>query len=160
MKELLPEVAVLLHDIRSVHNVGSIFRTADAAGVTHIYMSGHTPLPVDRFGRARKDLAKVALGAEQTIKWEETADPAALVTQLKSDGYRVIGIEQDDRAQDYKKISVTGKVLFLVGNEVDGMPADLLDLCDDIAEIPMRGGKESLNVSVAFGIALFRMLGV
>ncbi len=154
------EVAVLVHDIRSTHNVGSIFRTADSSGVNKIYISGYTPAPLDKFGRPRKDIAKVALNAEKTISWESVTDVKKLIKKLKKEGYQIIGIEQSEKSVDYKKVKIGDKVLFILGNEVLGMDKDMMKLCDVIAEIPMRGEKESLNVSVAFGIAVFRMLGV
>ena len=153
-------VTVLLYNIRSTHNVGSMFRTADSAGVTRIYMSGYTPTPLDRFGRSRKDIAKVALGAENTIPWEYVSDPKKIIKKLKKDQHQIIGIEQADNSVDYKKVTVSKQVLFVVGNEVEGIEKEILKLCDVVAEIPMNGKKESLNVSVAFGIALFRILGM
>jgi len=154
------ECAVLLHNIRSTHNVGSMFRTSDAAGVSHIYLSGYTPTPVDKFGRSRKDVAKVALGAEKTIPWEYVKDPKETIKKLKKEKYSIIAIEQAKNSVDYKKVKVSGQVLFLVGNEVDGITKDILKLCNVVAEIPMSGEKESLNVSVAFGVAVFRILGI
>ncbi len=154
------EVAVLLHDIRSTHNVGSIFRTADTLGVSKIYISGYTPTPLDKFNRPRKDIAKVALGAEKTISWEQISNPNLLVKKLKKDGFQIVAVEQSEKSTDYKKVKIENKVLFIVGNEVSGMEKNTLKLCDVIAEIPQRGEKESLNVSVAFGVALFRMLGL
>ena len=154
------EVAVLLHDIRSTHNVGSIFRTADTLGVSKIYISGYTPTPLDKFNRPRKDIAKVALGAEKTISWEQIPNPNLLVKKLKKDGFQIVAVEQSEKSTDYKKVKIENKVLFIVGNEVSGMEKNTLKLCDVIAEIPQRGEKESLNVSVAFGVALFRMLGL
>ncbi len=160
------EVVVLLHNIRSTHNVGSIFRTSDSVGVTKIYLSGYTAIPVDKFGRSRKDIAKVALGAEKSISWEYIEDPKKIIKKLKNQGgqtgqkHQVISLEQTPESLDYKKVKVNYPVLFIVGNEVEGVPEDLLVLSDIIAEIPMVGNKESLNVSVAFGIALFRILGV
>ncbi len=154
------EIAVLLHDIRSTHNVGSIFRTSDALGVNKIYMSGYTPTPLDKYNRARKDVAKVSLGAEKTIPWEYNEDPKIIIKKLKKDGFIIIAIEQSESSLDYKKVKVKYPVLFLVGNEVDGVDEKILSLCDVVAEIPMKGEKESLNVSVAFGVALSRMLNV
>lgn len=154
------EIAVLLHDIRSTHNVGSIFRTADTLGVSKIYISGYTPTPLDKFNRPRKDIAKVALGAEKTISWEQIHNPNLLVKKLKKDGFQIVAVEQSEKSVDYKKVKIENKVLFIVGNEVSGMEKDMMSLCDVIAEIPQRGEKESLNVSVAFGVALFRMLGL
>ena len=154
------ECAVILHDIRSVHNVGSIFRTADAAGIGKIYLTGYTPAPVDRFGRARNDFTKVSLGAERSVAWEKREDPGTLIEELKNGGYCVIAVEQSPRAIDYKKIVLPQKVVIMLGNETEGVPADLLKSADFIAEIPMRGKKESLNVSVSAGIALFRLLDI
>lgn len=166
------EVAVLLHNIRSTHNVGSIFRTADAAGVSRIYVTGYTPTPCDRFGRARKDIAKTALGAEASVPWEHARDPMPLIASLKRKGWRIVGVEQDARAKDYRSFKAHGKTLFIFGNEVRGISPALRMACDELIEIPMRGavvrqhhhprhtgrGKESLNVSVAAGIVLFHAL--
>ncbi len=150
--------SILLHDIRSVFNVGAIFRTADALGVEKIYLSGYSPTPLDRFGRVRKDFAKVSLGAEHTVKWEYVPDPYSLIDELKKMGVRVVIVEQDARSSDYKKIAIARPVLFIFGKEVEGVEPLMREKADIIAEIPMRGGKESLNVAVAAGIVLFRHL--
>ena len=155
----MKQISVLLHNIRSTHNVGSIFRTADALGVGKIYLSGFSPTPLDRFGRARKDITKVALSAEKTIPWEYLKDPKKIIKKLRREKYQVIGLEQSKNSVDYKKVKVRYPVLFVVGNEVTGIEKDILSLCDTVAEIAMKGEKESLNVSVAFGVALFRILG-
>ena len=152
------EIIVLLHNIRSTHNVGSIFRTADALGVNKIYFSGYTPTPLDRFGRTRRDIAKVSLGAEKTVLCEYFKNPKNLITKLKKNHYQIIALEQAKNSVDYKKVKVRYPSLFVVGSEVDGVPEAILSACDIVAEIPMKGSKESLNVSVAFGVALFRML--
>ena len=102
------EVAVLLHNVRSTHNVGSIFRTADAAGVSRIYLTGYTPMPTDRFGRARKDIAKTALGAERFLPWEHHASASRLMSKLKKEGWHIVGVEQDARARDYRAFSAKG----------------------------------------------------
>ncbi len=160
MKRAKQEVCVLLHNIRSTHNVGSMFRTADALGISKIYLSGYTPTPLDKFNRPRKDIAKVALGAEKTIEWKEALDPLKLIKKLKAEKFQIIGLEQTQNSVDYTKVKLSKKVLCIVGNEVEGIPENILSLCDIVAEIPMRGQKESLNVSVAFGVALFRMLNI
>ncbi len=152
-------IVVLLHNIRSAHNVGAIFRTADALGVETIYLSGYTPTPMDRFNRPRKDIAKVALGAEKTIRWQYEKDPKEIIFELKSNKYQIIALEQTKKSIDYKKVKIKYPVLFIVGNEVEGVPQETISLCDIVTEIPMAGDKESLNVSVAFGVGLFRMLG-
>lgn len=154
------KVFVLLHGIRSVHNVGSMWRTANGAGVNKIFLSGYTPLPIDRFGRERKDFAKVALNSQKSVAWEYADNPISLVKRLKKEGVCIVAIEQAKNSVDYKKVKIKKPVLFLVGNEVDGIPQNLLNLANVIAEIPMKGDKESLNVSVAFGVALFRVLGI
>jgi tRNA G18 (ribose-2'-O)-methylase SpoU len=143
-----------------VHNVGSIFRTADGFGVDKIYISGTTPAPVDRFGRKRADFAKVALGAEDSVKWEIVADPIILIETLKTAGVRVVALEQDEKSVDLKTIkmaSLENPTLLIVGNEVDGVSTEVLKLADTIAEIPMQGGKESFNVSVSTGMAMFQL---
>jgi tRNA G18 (ribose-2'-O)-methylase SpoU len=152
------EVAILLHNIRSAHNVGSIFRTADAAGVTSLYLSGYTPTPVDRFGRPHKEIAKTALGGELSARWNYHKSPASVITNLKKSGWDIVAIEQDARAVDYRSFTISKPTLFILGNEVRGVSKSLLNRCDTILEIPMRGKKESLNVSVAAGIALFGTL--
>jgi 23S rRNA (guanosine2251-2'-O)-methyltransferase len=149
------EIAVLLHNVRSAHNVGSIFRTADAAGVSRMFLSGYTPTPTDRFGRAQKEIAKTALGAEKFLPWEYQKSPAAIIAWLRKTGWRIVGVEQDPRAVPYMELRARDKTLYIFGNEVKGVPKTLLKKCDSIVEIPMRGKKESLNVSVAAGVILF-----
>ncbi len=152
------ENILILNDIRSVENVGAMFRTADAVGIDKIYLTGYTPCPIDRFGRKRGDLAKSALGAEEFVAWEQKKSILPLLTKLKKENYLIIGIEQDERSIDYKKVKTGNKNAFIVGTEVTGIPKNVLQKCDVIAEIPMRGKKESLNVSVAFGVAIFGIL--
>ena len=149
---------LLLHNIRSAQNVGAIFRTAEAIGMTKIFLTGYTPAPIDRFGRKRKDIAKSALGAEDIIDWVSVEDPMSVISDLKVEGFSIISIEQDERAVDYKQYAPTEKCCFIVGNEVEGISKDILEISDSIIEIPMTGKKESLNVSVATGVALFRVL--
>lgn len=152
---MVHEVAVLLHNVRSAHNVGSIFRTADAAGVSKIYLTGLTPAPVDRFGRVKKEIAKTALGAEKYVPWEKAARPQTIIRRLKKEGWTIIGVEQDASARDYRSFKTRKDSLFIFGNEVRGLPESVRSHCDVLIEIPMRGKKESLNVSVAAGIILF-----
>jgi len=150
------ETHLLLHNIRSVYNVGAIFRTADAVGVNKIFLTGYTPTPVDRFGRPRGDFAKAALGAEKTMAWEYAKMPLRAIERAKNDGFRIISVEQAANSVDYKKVKPTRKIMVVFGNEVSGVSPAILKKSDIIAEIPMRGKKESLNVSVSAGIALFR----
>jgi len=153
-----PQTILILDNIRSAHNVGSLFRTADAVGVEKIFLCGTTPSPIDRFGRARNDIAKVALGAEKHITYESVASTKEAVLKLKGDGYQIIAIEQSPDSVDYKKVVPKYPVAFVLGTEVTGLSKEILALADVVAEIPMAGGKESLNVVVAGGVALFRML--
>ncbi len=155
-----PHTILILHDIRSAQNVGSLFRTADAAGISEIYLSAITPQPLDRFGRARSDIAKTALGAQLTMPWQPYDDIGVLITELKEKGIRIIAIEQSVEAIDYKQVIVEGPTAFILGNEVGGIAPDVLSLVDTIVVIPMKGKKESLNVAVAGGIALYRMLNI
>jgi len=152
------EYILILHDIRSVYNVGALFRTADAIGITKIIISGYSPAPVDRFGRSRSDFAKSALGSEKTIPWEYVKTPFVKIKKLKEEGFHIVGVEQDSRSVDYKKVKKMDKMVFVLGTETTGISKNLLNLCDTIVELPMKGMKESLNVSVAGGIVLYRIL--
>ncbi|PJE74553.1 MAG: RNA methyltransferase [Candidatus Taylorbacteria bacterium CG10_big_fil_rev_8_21_14_0_10_41_48] len=151
----MKDIRILLHDIRSVYNVGAIFRTADAIGVSRIYLSGYTPGPLDRFNRVRKDFAKSALGSEKSVA-SEHIDHLEVLKQLKKEGFQILVIEQEKDSIDYKKVFLKQKILIIFGNEVLGVEKDVLKIADVVAEIPMKGKKESLNVSVSAGIVLYR----
>lgn len=151
---------LILNNIRSVENVGAMFRTADAGGIDKIYLVGYTPAPIDRFGRKRNDFAKSALGAEEFVAYESVKTILPLIKKLKKDGFQIIAIEQDEKSIDYKKVKDQTKNAFIVGAEVEGIPKNILSQCDIIAEISMKGKKESLNVSVSLGIALFKILNI
>src|SRR6185369_15738575 len=97
-------IHLLLHNIRSVYNVGAIFRTADAVGVSKIYLTGYTPTPLDRFNNPRSDFAKSALGSEKTMAWEYAKTPARIISKLKKDRFEIIAVEQDETSMDYKKV--------------------------------------------------------
>jgi 23S rRNA (guanosine2251-2'-O)-methyltransferase len=150
---------LILNDIRSAQNVGSLFRTADAAGITKVFLTGYTPAPLDRFNRPVKEIAKTALGAEKSVPWEKTTF-VECVEKLKKEKTFIVGIEQDDKSVSYKKIKVRYPAAFVLGNEVEGLDRKARQACDILAEIPMKGLKESLNVSVAGGIAMFQILGI
>jgi 23S rRNA (guanosine2251-2'-O)-methyltransferase len=163
MKTASRDIRILLHDIRSVHNAGAIFRTADAIGATKIYLTGYTPAPLDRFGKPRADFAKCALGSEKTVAWESAGgegenggSPIALMKALKKEGFRIVCVEQAEGSIDYKEFEPDDKTLVIFGNEVEGVSKEVLAEADVVAEIPMRGLKESLNVSVSAGIILYR----
>ncbi|HEC30698.1 MAG TPA: TrmH family RNA methyltransferase [Candidatus Yonathbacteria bacterium] len=149
---------VVLHNIRSVYNVGAIFRTADAVGVSKIYLTGYTPTPLDRFRRERKDVAKAALGAQKSVQWEYFKNINTIIKELKKENFGITAVEQSKNSVDYKTFNLKQKIAFIFGNEVRGISKQLLEKCDKIIEIPMRGKKESLNVSVSAGVVLFRVL--
>lgn len=156
----------ILHNIRSVHNTGSIFRTADGLGIERLFLCGITPSPLDRFGEKRTDFIKASLGAEDFVPWEKiggASDSEAivdLIRRLKQDGYIIISLEQHPASVPigtiHSKIS-SEKITLIVGNEVEGIPEEILNASDHIVEIPMHGKKESFNVSVAFGIAAYEL---
>lgn len=152
------ELYLILHNIRSVYNTASIFRTADGAGVKKIYLTGYTPKPIDEFGKIKSDFRKISLGAEKNVKWEYKRDINKIIDILKKDGVKIIALEQNQNAINYKKIKPKFPCALIAGNEVKGIPKKILDKCDAFIEIPMRGRKESLNVSVATGIALYEIL--
>ncbi len=156
----MKEFVVVLHNIRSLHNVGSIFRTSDAAGISKLYLSGITPTPLNIFGRPEEKLAKVALGAEKYIPWDKARSTAKVIGALKKDGFTILALEQSEKSIPYNKFKTkkTERIALILGNEVKGLPPGILKKCGKILEIPMRGKKESLNVSVAFGIVAFELI--
>lgn len=153
---------VILVNIRSLHNVGSIFRTADAAGIEKIYLTGYTPTPIDKFGSRRAQIAKVALGAELVVSWEYCYSATALIDKLKKQGFQILAVEQSSKSVPFNKIKLTvkerEKSVLIMGNEVKGLSPAILKRANKILEIPMYGEKESLNISVAFGIVAYGLL--
>jgi tRNA G18 (ribose-2'-O)-methylase SpoU len=166
----------IVHNIRSLHNVGSIFRTSDGAGIEKIYLTGYTPAPIDKLGHTIPQFAKVSLGAEDYLPWEKVKDIGKLIKKLKRDGYKIFAIEQDSKSVPYfevkserskgergrmkiasRKLAMTDDIVLVVGNEVNGLSKAVLKKCDKILEIPMLGKKESLNVSVAYGIVVYHL---
>lgn len=146
------EVSLILYNIRSRYNVGSIFRTADGAGVSKIYLGGITPTP------PHNKISKVALGAEEFVDWEKIKQTGRLIDKLKDQGYQIVALEQNKRSANYSKTKPKFPMALVLGMEVKGLPGRILDKCDKIIEIPMRGQKKSLNVSVACGISLFQII--
>ena len=149
---------VILDNLRSAHNVGSIFRTADGAGVSRIYLIGTTPCPKDRFGREQPEIAKTSLGATKSVAWEyvDPNEVDTLIDKLKSEGVRVVAIEQTKDSILLKHFKVPSNIAYIFGNEVDGVSPTLIEIADEVVEIPMLGSKESLNVAVTAGIVLFK----
>ena len=159
----MPEIIVIAHNIRSTHNVGAIFRTAEGFGVKKIILSGYTPYPVleqdSRLphisAKLTAQIHKTALGAENLVPFEYVELPP--LDALKTDGFTLVGLEQSDRSVLLSKYTRPDKVALLIGEEVHGIEQELLDQCQDVIEIPMVGKKESFNVSVATGIALYAL---
>lgn len=157
------EIIVIAHNIRSTHNVGSIFRTCEGFGVTKLILSGYTPYPMTDSdvrlphiaNKITQQIHKTALDAERFVPFTYTETPD--LDQFKRDGYRIVGLEQDKRSVMITQYQTPDKLALILGEEVEGIAPDLRDQCDDIIEIPMQGRKESFNVSVAAGIALFHL---
>lgn len=149
-------LVVVLDNIRSTYNVGAIFRTSDAACVAKIYLCGITPTPPNH------KIAKVALGAEKFLTWEKRKNTWFVLKQLKSEGYFIIGLEQGKKAKNLfqlKKIPAS-KIALVLGSETKGLSSKILKRVDWQVEIPMFGKKESLNVAVAFGIAVYQIRNI
>jgi 23S rRNA (guanosine2251-2'-O)-methyltransferase len=146
---------IILHDIRSHYNVGAIFRTCDGAGVGQVYLTGFTPAPIDRFGRAVPEIHKTALGAEEFVSWESHQDILELIAELKSAGVVVVAVEQANDSVSLDDFMVPNEVAYIMGSETEGLPALVLEKVDVVLELPMLGEKESLNVSVTAGIVLY-----
>ncbi|MFY9493365.1 MAG: TrmH family RNA methyltransferase [Minisyncoccia bacterium] len=146
------EICLILHNIRSAYNVGAIFRTADAAGVGKIYLGGYTPTP------ANSKVAKVSLGAEKTVVWEKYFNTWRLAEELKSKKIRIVALEQSKNSRDYRGFRPKFPLAVLVGNEVRGLSPRILKRASSVWHIPMRGKKESLNVAVAAGVFIYKVL--
>jgi tRNA G18 (ribose-2'-O)-methylase SpoU len=147
------KIYAILDNVRSRENVGSMFRTADAAGINKLYLCGITPTP------PHPKISKTALGAENSVQWEQHAKSWALIEKLKHAGTFIVAIEQHPAAKNLFKIAPRFPIAFVVGNEIQGLSRALLRRVHKIASIPMAGKKESLNVAVAFGIAAYRFIG-
>ncbi len=148
------KVVVVLENIRSMQNVGSVFRTCDAFLVEAIYLVGFTPQPPHR------DIHKTALGATETVNWKYFENTIDAIAELKTSGYKIIGIEQAKRSillHEYKKAEAE-KIALIFGNEAMGVEEETLKLCDGCIEIPQMGMKHSLNISVAAGVVLWEMV--
>ena len=157
----MPEMIVIAHNIRSTHNVGAIFRSSEGFGVKKIILSGYTPYPTipndPRLPHIREKLTaqihKTALGAEAIVPFEYQEAPN--IAEFRASGYTIIGLEQDERSIMLPRYTAPNKLVLLLGEEVEGITSDLRSECDVLLEIPMQGAKESFNVSVAAGIALY-----
>ena len=144
-------ISILVENVRSVHNVGSIFRSADGFGAEKIYLTGYTACP------PRKDLHKTALGAEDAVPWEYFENPLDAAKKIKQNGISLVLIEQTRESKSIFGIDWGFPICFIVGNEVSGVSEELSAMADIHAELPMRGVKQSLNVSVAAGVVGYEL---
>lgn len=160
----MSQIIVIAHNIRSTHNVGSIFRTCEGLGVEKLILTGYTPhptVPDDKrlphvVRKLESQISKTALGAEKLVSYEYHELP--LLDELRVKGYRIVGLEQDARSVMLPDYKTPEKLVLLLGEEVEGITPELRAQCDDLVEIPMHGQKESFNVSVAAGIALYALM--
>ena len=152
--ERLP-IYVLLDNIRSLYNVGSIFRTSDGARIQKLFLTGYTPFP------PRKEIDKTALGATHTVPWEYHKDSLVPIMQLKEQGIRICTLEHTDRSIPYHSLSKSDFPLcIIVGNEITGVRKEIVSATDFAVDIPMFGMKQSLNAAVAYGISVFEFVRV
>ncbi len=159
------KIILIIHNVRSCHNVGSMFRTVDGLGVDKVYLSGYTPYPRRKederpphiAGKVEKQIDKTALGAQDNVAWEQSDIVLPIIQSLKSAGVSVVALEQSSHSIDINAFKPPKKCALIVGNEVDGLDREIIDICDSAIEIPMQGQKESFNVSVAAAIALYQI---
>jgi len=159
----MSEIIVVAHNIRSTHNIGSIFRTCEGFGVSKLIISGYSPYPKLKnetrlphiYNKLTDQIHKSALGAELLVNFEHTEIPD--IDYYKSEGYEIIALEQASNSIDLRKFKPSPKIVLFLGEEVNGISKELIEKCDKIIEIQMSGKKESFNVSVATGIALYQM---
>lgn len=145
-KNIKYDVIVVLDNIRSVFNVGSIFRTSDAAGIGKVYLCGITATP------PHPKLQKTALGSLETVEWEYAKDTLELVKKLKEDGHTIYSIELAENAEDFETVDYPKGVVLVIGNEIDGVNKEVMEISDKIVQIPMHGIKNSLNVASAYAV--------
>ncbi len=165
MGSLAGNIVVIAHNIRSTYNVGSILRTCDGFGVNKVYCTGYTPYPalvndsrmIHLQDKLTRQIHKTALGAEVSMRVGQSDELAPVIAKLAASGYHIVALEQDPRAVQLPDFSTPQKIALLLGEEVHGTPKTILDACDAIIEIPMKGTKESFNVSVAAGITLYAL---
>lgn len=145
-------ITIVLDNIRSALNVGSVFRTADAFLIENIILCGITTIPPN------KEIRKVALGATNSVNWQSEKNTVNAITKLKNQGYHIIGIEQADKSLKLNNFTLHKKpIAIIVGNEVNGVSEDVINMCDEVIEIPQFGTKHSLNVSVTNGIVIWEL---
>lgn len=160
MKE--KSIYLVLHNIRSAYNVGAIFRTADGAGIKHIYLTGYTPAPPDGTRlyttKPERMIIKTALGANDFVPWSQHLNFSDVVAELKKDHVTIVALEQGEHSVDFRSYDPAGDIALVLGNEPVGIDEETLAQCDVMIDIPMYGQKKSLNVSVAAGIAMYGLI--
>ena len=148
-------IVAVLENIRSMGNVGSMFRSADGAGVERLLITGFTAHP------PRVEISKTALGADEHVTWEYWSRAADAIDALRQQGYRILGLEKTDDSLEIEELldelPIEGPIAFVVGHEITGLSASVLAACDQVTHLPMRGHKDSLNVAVAFGLAAYTL---
>lgn len=151
------EFYVIAHNIRSAYNVGAILRTADGLGIDKLFLTGYTPAPFDGkstfLTKAQKMIAKTALGAEKSVIWQKSVYVGSLLKKLQKQGFKIVALEQAANSIKIGDYQIEGKIVLILGNEPKGIEKKLLKHCQTVLEIPMRGKKNSFNVSIAFAIA-------
>lgn len=159
------QIAVIAHDLRSAHNVGSLLRTADGLGVETVYLTGYTPYPAGgpqderlphEAKKVQRAIQKTALGAETSQRWVHQTEVSAVLAELQSAGYFLVALEQTANSQLLPHLQLPKKVAFVLGREVEGLATDIIAQCNTTAEIPMQGKKESFNVTLAAAMALYQ----
>jgi tRNA G18 (ribose-2'-O)-methylase SpoU len=162
-RQPITSLVVIAHNVRSSHNIGSLFRTAEALGAAKLYVTGYSPYPRSAHdvrlphiaNKTHAEIAKTALGAEDLLAWQQAVDIASIVGRLKRKGYTIVALEQTSTSIDLRDCPSLQRVALVLGNEPAGIDSDTLSLCDMAVEIPMIGKKESLNVVQAAAIALY-----
>lgn len=158
-------IVLVVYNVRSAHNVGSMLRTADGLGISEMHLCGYTPYPLSSSdnrlphlaGKTSRQIHKTALGAESSVIWHHQTDVKKTLGRLQAQGYKLVALEQTDKAIELSALRPVGKIALIVGSEIGGLPHTVLDLCDSHAYIPMSGKKESFNVAVAAAIALYHL---
>lgn len=151
---------VVFDNLRSVQNVASLYRTMDCLGIFTACLVGTTPPPHDKYGRHRKDFIKISLGAENTVQTHYFETAQGLLETLRTHNYEIVSIEQSDRSIDYKSYTPSENIALVLGAEVEGVSPAFLEASSTVLELPQRGEKESLNVSIAGAIVLYRLFDI
>src|SRR3989344_6330481 len=159
------KIALVVHNVRSAHNVGSILRSCEGLGINKVYLSGYTPYPSQESDqrlphesvRIDKQIQKTALGAEKSLNWAHEPDINELIGHLSDDNYQIVALEQTKVAIKLRDFKPSGKIALVCGSEVGGLDKSILEKCDVHVQIPMLGKKESFNVAVASAIALYHL---